>query len=262
VVGCRIGGPEILQGRLDSPRARAPRSTLSEDEVVMDSNVAELGAGLVGAAPAGLQALLLRAQAGGPGLWVSLGLGGLALALMAERALALRAQPDGAQLMERVAKLVASGNLQRAAKLCAASAHEPIARIASQGLRRAPEGPAAVRAALASALAEASPRAGRRLRWLGGLSAAAGLAGAVPGLLALVREGSLTEPARGALVDGGVVALAVSAGCFAAHRLLATAARRRTQALTQQAQRLEGLLARRLERTESGSLRALETQLG
>lgn len=228
----------------------------------MNSNVAELGAGLVGAAPAGLQALLLRAQAGGPALWVSLGLGGLALGLVVERSLALRAQPDGEQFMERIAKLVAGGNLQRAAKLCLASPHDPLARIVSQGLRRAPEGPAAVHAALESALAQVAPYAGRRLRLLGTLSAAVGLGGVVPGLLGLTGASPLTEQARDSLTDGGVVALAVSVGCLVSHQLLAAAGRRRAQALSRQAQRLEALLARRHARTESGSLRALEPQPG
>jgi hypothetical protein len=86
--------------------------------------------------------------------------------------------------------------------------------------------------------------------------------GAAPALLALAREGTLAPGERAALVDGGVVALAVSAGCVVAHQLLASAARRRARALADQVQRLEELLARRHARAEGGSPRALETQPG
>jgi biopolymer transport protein ExbB len=232
----------------------------------MNTNVAELCAGVLGAAPApeSLSALLLRAQAGGPALWITLGLGGLALGLVAERALvlSLRARPGNSPFMDQVAKLVASGNLERAAKLCAASPHEPLAPIVVQGLRRVPEGQAAVHAALDAALAEASPRLGGRLRWLprlGGLAALVGLGGAAPRLLTLAgaHAPALAAEARAALVDHAVVAAGVTAGCLVAHRLLASTAKRRAEALALQAQRLEGALARRNGRTESGSLRAV-----
>ncbi len=59
----------------------------------MNSQMSELYAPVLAVAPAELQALLVRAQAGGPALWVSLGLGGLAFGLVARRTLALRAHP-------------------------------------------------------------------------------------------------------------------------------------------------------------------------
>ncbi|MBF5041235.1 hypothetical protein FGE12_02470 [Aggregicoccus sp. 17bor-14] len=239
----------------------------------MNANVAQLCAGALGAGPAsgGLEVLLARAQAGGPALWFTLGLGGLALGLAAERSLALMARggQGPSPFMDQVSKLVASGNLERAAKLCAASPHEPLAPIVQQGLRRASEGQEAVHAALDAALAEASPRLGNRLRWLprlGGLALLAGVGGAAPRLLALahtpVLSGEVREGLRALLVDHAVVAGAVSAGCLLAHRLLATTAKRRAEALARQALRLEGALARRNSRTESGSLRAAGTGAG
>lgn len=215
--------------------------------------------------------LLQRAEAGGPALWLTLGLGGLALGVVAERslALALKARQARSPFVDQVAKLLASGNLSRAEKLCAASPHEPLAAIVSQGLRRAPEGQAAVHAALDAALAELSPRLGRRLRllpWLGGLAALAGVGGAAPRLLALAGErapqAQAALHAQAALVDHAVVAGVVSAGCLLAHRLLASTAKRRAEALALQALRLERALARRTGRTDSGSLRAVSSRAG
>ncbi|MBT9559276.1 MAG: MotA/TolQ/ExbB proton channel family protein [Myxococcales bacterium] len=111
-------------------------------------------------------------------------------------ALRLRAQTDTGAFLTQVQKLVLSGDVPRAASMCAAAPMVAVAQVARAGLSRADQGPSAVQDALVQASAEVLRPLRRRLSWFAGMARVAALltlAGTSLGAWHMLEAMKLTE---------------------------------------------------------------------
>lgn len=195
---------------------------------------------------------------GGPMMFVNLLLLGLALAIAVERiaALLFRFNLDAPRFMEEVAKLVLTGNVDRAAKLCHAAPHSPLARVIGSGLARAHRGDLEVSKAMEREIAEQTPQVRARIGWLGSLAviiALLGLIGTAFGGIDALRAaaGEPTElrsrllmEGLGAALHNSAWALSIAALCAVLHFFLSACAQRLADQMKLSALELEKLLSR------------------
>ena len=90
-----------------------------------------------------LQSLAEFFSVGGPAMWFNLlGTSVLAIAIIIERiiVLAFRLNLNAGPFMEQVQKLVLSGNVDRAVKLCGAAPNAALSKVIRAGLTRASRG--------------------------------------------------------------------------------------------------------------------------
>jgi biopolymer transport protein ExbB len=191
---------------------------------------------------------------GGPLMFVNLFLLGFAIAVAVERILVLvfRYNLDAGPFMEQITKLVLTGNVDRAEKLCAAAPHAPLAKVIAAGLSRADRGEPETARAVEEAIVEQTPRVTARIAWLSSLAVIAallGLIGTAFGVIdALEAVGSVPADhwhlmLAGALHDTAW-ALSISAFCVVLHLVLGSYAKRMLDQVELSALRLEDLLSR------------------
>ena len=96
---------------------------------------------------------------GGPFMVVNLVTSVVAVAIIVERiiVLAFRLNLNAVPFMEQVQKLVMSGNVDRAVKLCGAAPDAALSRVVRAGLARAGKGEQEVARALEEAVLEVTP---------------------------------------------------------------------------------------------------------
>jgi biopolymer transport protein ExbB len=195
---------------------------------------------------------------GGPLMFVNLLLLGFAIAVAVERiiVLVIRFNLDAGPFMEQITKLVLTGNVDRAAKLCAAAPHAPLAKVIAAGLRRADRGEPETARAVEEAIVEQTPRVTARIAWLSSLAVIAallGLIGTVLGVIdALEAVGSVPADPRHLMLAGGIAgalhdtawALSISAFCVVLHLVLGSYAKRMLDQVELSALKLENLLSR------------------
>jgi len=159
--------------------------------------------------------------------------------------------------MEQVTKLVMTGNIDRAVKLCAAAPKSPLAKIIRAGLTRANRGEIEVAKAVEEALVEHTPHVGARIPWLWSLANIAtlvGLVGTIFGLIGTFQAlGNVPAEQKQALLSDGIskamnntaFALSIAVLCIVFHLFLTSYAKSMVESMELNALKLENMLARR-----------------
>jgi biopolymer transport protein ExbB/TolQ len=196
---------------------------------------------------------------GGPFMIVNLVTSAVAVAIIAERiiTLAFRLNLNAAPFMEQVQKLVLSGNVDRAVKLCGAAPNASLSRVIRAGLTRANRGEAEVARALEEAVLEVTPAIGRRISALWSLANVAtlvGLIGTIVGLIGTFKSLEAASPemkqvmlSRGIseAMNNTAFGLSIAVTCIVAHLMLSSKAKTMIEDIEYNALRLENLLSRR-----------------
>lgn len=196
---------------------------------------------------------------GGPFMFVNLFWLAAALALVVERVVTLlfRFNLDAGPFMEQITKLVLTGNVDRAVKLCNAAPKAPLAKVVRAGLTRANRGELEVARAVKEAIAEQTPAITARIPWLWSLAnlvTLVGLVGAISGLIGTLHAlGDVPADQKQALLTGGIsralnntaFALSVAVLCIISHLFLSSYAKRMVETVELSSLKLQNLLARR-----------------
>ena len=141
---------------------------------------------------------------------------------------------NAAPFMEQVTKLVLTGNVDRAVKLCGAAPNAPLAKVIRAGLTRANRGELEVAKAVEEAILEHTPPIQTRIGWLWSLANIAtliGLLGTVTGLITTfnaVSDPRLSAAQRQAQLSLGIseamyntaFGLGIAVTCMIAHLFL------------------------------------------
>src|SRR5512142_1914519 len=182
----------------------------------------------------------------------------LAIAIIIERliVLAFRLNLNAPPFMEQVQKLVLSGNVDRAVKLCGAAPDAALSRVVRAGLTRANKGDQEVSRALEEAVLEVTPSIGRRIAALWSLANVAtlvGLIGTITGLIGTFRSLSAASPEmKQVMLSKGIAeamnntafGLTIAVTCIVAHLLLTSKAKGMIEEVEYNALRIENMLSR------------------
>jgi biopolymer transport protein ExbB len=196
---------------------------------------------------------------GGPFMFVNLFWLACSLAVALERIITLmfRYNLNAPPFMEQVSKLVMTGNVDRAVKLCSAAPNAPLAKVIRAGLTRANRGEIEVAKAVEEAVVEHSPHVTARIPWLWSLANIAtlvGLVGTIFGLIGTFQAlGNVPAEQKQVLLSDGIskamnntaFALSIAVLCIVFHLFLTSYAKSMVESIELNALRLENLLARR-----------------
>lgn len=198
-------------------------------------------------------------QVGGPFMYVNMAVSAVAVAIMVERVLALgfRLNLNAGPFMEQVQKLVLSGNVDRAVKLCGAAPNAALSRVVRAGLTRANRGETEVARALEESVLEVTPAISKRIASLWSLANVAtliGLIGTIVGLIGTFRSlGAASPELKQQMLSKGIseamnntaFGLIIAVTCIVGHLLLTSKAKGMVEEIEYNALKLENLLARR-----------------
>jgi biopolymer transport protein ExbB/TolQ len=198
---------------------------------------------------------------GGPAMVVNLGTAAVAVAIIVERiiVLAFGLNINAGPFMEQIQKLVLSGNVDRAVKLCGAAPNAALSRVVRAGLTRASKGDQEVSRALEEAVLEVTPSISKRISALWSLANVAtliGLIGTITGLIGTFRSLSAASPEmKAVLLSKGIaeamnntaLGLTIAVACIVAHLLLSSKAKAMIEDVEYNALRIENMLSRRAE---------------
>lgn len=198
-------------------------------------------------------------KAGGPFMFVNIFWLACALAVIVERIITLmfRYNLNAPPFMEQVTKLVLTGNVDRAVKLCGAAPNAPLAKVIRAGLTRANRGEIEVAKAVEESILENNPHISARIQWLWSLANVAtlfGLIGTIVGLIRTFRSlGAVAADQKQALLSKGIseamnntaFGLMIAVTCIIFHLFLTAYAKRMIEVVELNAMKLENLLARR-----------------
>src|SRR5438552_3929105 len=139
------------------------------------------------------QTLIKFFKDGGPFMYVNIFWLACAVSVIIERIVVLmfRYNLNAPPFMEQVTKLVLTGNVDRAVKLCGAAPNAPLAKVIRAGLTRANRGEMEVAKAVEEAILENTPHVSSRIQWLWSLANIAtlvGLIGTIVGLIGTFRS--------------------------------------------------------------------------
>lgn len=196
---------------------------------------------------------------GGPFMYVNLVSSAFALAVIVDRiwALNFRFGINGGPFMEQITKLVLTGNIDRAIKLCGAAPDAALARVIKAGLARASRGEIEVARAMEESILEVTPALQRRIQSLWSLANIAtllGLIGTITGLIAAFRSlGAVAAEQKNLVLSKGIseamnntaFGLGIAVTCIIAHLILTSKAKSMIEEVELDALKLENLLARR-----------------
>ncbi|SEN02234.1 Biopolymer transport protein ExbB/TolQ [Stigmatella aurantiaca] len=196
---------------------------------------------------------------GGPFMFVNLFWFACSLAVAAERffTLMFRYNLHAPPFMEQISKLVMTGNVDRAVKLCSAAPNAPLAKVIRAGLTRANRGEIEVAKAVEEALVEHTPHVGARIPWLWSLANIAtlvGLVGTIFGLIGTFQAlGNVPAEQKQQLLSDGIskamnntaFALSIAVLCIVFHLILTSYSKGMVESVELNALRLENLLSRR-----------------
>ena len=206
-----------------------------------------------------IQSLAEFFRQGGPAMVANLGTSVLAIAIIIERliVLAFRLNLNAPPFMEQVQKLVLSGNVDRAVKLCGAAPNAALARVVRAGLTRANRGDQEVARALEEAVLEVTPAITKRIPplWsLANIATLIGLVGTITGLIGTFKSLGAARPAMKQLMlskgiseamNNTAFGLTIAVVCIVAHLMLSSKAKTMVEEIEYNALRLENLLSRR-----------------
>jgi biopolymer transport protein ExbB len=183
----------------------------------------------------------------------------VAVAIIVERVLALgfRLNLNAGPFMEQVQKLVATGNVDRAVKLCGAAPKAALSTVVSAGLSRANRGEQEVARALEEAVLEVTPLVNKRIAslWsLANIATLVGLIGTIVGLIGTFRSlGAASPEMKQAMLSKGIseamnntaFGLMIAVTCIVAHLMLTSKSKAMVEEIEFNALKLENMLARR-----------------
>lgn len=226
----------------------------------MSSVFSAVGQALVAAAPhSGGSGLVKFFQDGGPFMYVNIFWFATAIAVIIERVVTLmfRYNLNAGPFMEQVTKLVLTGNVDRAVKLCGAAPNAPLARVVRAGLSRANRGELEVSKAVEEAIMEHTPPVANRIQWLWSIANIAtlcGLIGTIIGLIGTFQSlGNVPADQKQALLSAGIseamnntaFGLSIAVTCIVFHLFLTAYSKRMIEVVELNALKLENMLARR-----------------
>ena len=212
-----------------------------------------------------IQSLAEFFKEGGPFMMVNLATSAVAIAIIVERivALAFKLNLNAGPFMAQIQKLVLSGHVDHAVKLCGAAA---LSRVVRAGLSRASRGEQEVSRALEEAVLEVTPAIGKRIASLWSLANVAtliGLIGTIVGLIGTFKSLGLASPEmKQQMLTKGIseamnntaFGLTIAVTCIVSHLLLTSKSKAMIEEVEFNALRLENLLSRR-----SGETTTLES---
>lgn len=196
---------------------------------------------------------------GGPFMFVNLVASAVAVAIIFERFIALgfRLNLNAGPFMEQVQKLVMTGNIDRAVKLCGAAPKAALSKVVRAGLSRANRGEQEVGRALEEAVLEVTPLVNKRIASLWSLANIAtllGLIGTIVGLIGTFRSlGAASPEMKQAMLSKGIseamnntaFGLMIAVTCIVAHLMLTSKSKAMVEEIEFNALKLENMLARR-----------------
>ncbi len=206
-----------------------------------------------------LDGLIAFFKEGGPFMLINIFWLACALAVVAERVVTLmfRYNLNAPPFMEQVTKLVLTGNVDRAVKLCGAAPNAPLAKVIRAGLTRANRGEIEVAKSIEEAILENNPHISARIAWLWSLANIAtlfGLIGTIVGLIGTFKSlGNVPADQKQALLSKGIseamnntaFGLGIAVTCIIFHLFLTAYAKRMVETVELNAMKLENLLGRR-----------------
>lgn len=198
-------------------------------------------------------------KTGGPFMFVNIFWLACAIAVILERIVTLmfRYNLNAGPFMEQVTKLVLTGNVDRAVKLCGAAPNAPLAKVIRAGLTRANRGEMEVSKAVEEAILEHNPHVTTRIGWLWSLANIAtlvGLIGTIIGLIGTFKSlGNVPADQKQALLSAGIseamnntaFGLGIAVTCIIFHLFLTSYSRSMVETIELSALKLENLLARK-----------------
>jgi biopolymer transport protein ExbB/TolQ len=171
--------------------------------------------------------------------------------------LAFKLNLNAPPFMSQVQKLVLSGHVDRAVKLCDAAPNAALSKVVRAGLARASRGEQEVARALEEAVLEATPAISKRIAplWsLANIATLIGLTGTIVGLIGTFKSlGAASPEMKAVMLSKGIseamnntaFALSIAVVCIVAHLLLSSKAKQMVEEIEYNALRLENWLARR-----------------
>ncbi len=204
---------------------------------------------------------------GGPFMYSNLLSSAAALTIILDRAIRLVFvySINGAPFMEQITKLVMTGNIDRAIKLCGAAPNAALARVIRAGLSRASRGEIEIARAMEESILEVTPTLQKRIQALWSLANIAtllGLIGTITGLISAFRSlGAVAAEQKNLVLSKGIseamnntaFGLGIAVSCIVAHLFLTAKAKGMIEEIELYALKLENLLSRRGEGPESQS---------
>ncbi len=196
---------------------------------------------------------------GGPFMFVNVATSAVAIAIIIERilVLAFRLNLNAPPFMEQVQKLVLSGNVDRAVKLCGAAPNAALAKVVRAGLTRANRGEQEVARALEEAVLEVTPAISKRIAslWsLANIATLVGLIGTITGLIGTFKAlGAASPELKQQMLTKGIseamnntaFGLTIAVVCIVAHLMLTSKSKQMIEEIEYNALRVENLLTRR-----------------
>jgi biopolymer transport protein ExbB len=206
-----------------------------------------------------IQTLAEFFKEGGPFMFVNVVVSAVSIAIIVERivVLAFKLNLNAAPFMEQVQKLVLSGNVDRAVKLCGAAPNAALSRVIRAGLTRANRGEQEVGRALEESVLEVTPLISKRVAplWsLANIATLVGLVGTIVGLIGTFKSlGAATPDMKQVMLSKGIseamnntaFGLTIAVVCIVAHLMLSSKAKAMIDDIEYNALRLENLLSRR-----------------
>jgi biopolymer transport protein ExbB len=197
-------------------------------------------------------------RVGGIAMYFNFAVSALAIAIIIERiiVLAFRLNLNAGPFMDQVQKLVLSGRIDSAIKLCGAAPDTALARVVKAGLTRVGKGEQEVSRALEESVLEVTPAITRRISALWSLANVAtliGLVGTITGLIRTFKSlGAVSADMKQTLLSNGIseamyntaLGLTIAVTCIVAHLLLNAKAKAMVEEVEYNALRLENLLNR------------------
>jgi biopolymer transport protein ExbB/TolQ len=204
-----------------------------------------------------LQTLSEIIKKGGPFLVMNVICLAVVIALVIERAIYFlgRGHINSKAFLEQIKRLLAANNIDRAKKLCEATA-APVARVAKAGLARVHKGEAAVAQAIEETIVDVTPEIKVRIGALWSLANIAtllGLLGTVSALISIfhaVGSPAVKPQEKQTMLSNGIseamyntaIGLFIAVLCMVSHLVLAAAAKRVVGDLESFSLRLENML--------------------
>ncbi len=197
-------------------------------------------------------------QQGGPVMFVNLVVSAVAIAIIIERfvVLAFKLNLNAGPFMDQIQKLVISGNVDKAVKLCGAAPNAALSKVVRAGLTRASKGEQEVARALEEAVLEVTPSISKRIGSLWSLANIATLVGLVGTIWGLIQTfaslGAASPEMKQVMLSNGIseamnntaLGLSIAVVCIIFHLALSTKSRTMVEEVEYNALKLENLLAR------------------
>jgi len=198
-------------------------------------------------------------QQGGPVMFVNLVVSAVAMAIVIERfaVLAFKLNLNAGPFMDQIQKLVISGNVDKAVKLCGAAPNAALSRVVRAGLTRASRGEQEVARALEEAVLEVTPAISKRIASLWSLANIATLVGLVGTIWGLIQTfaslGAASPEMKQVMLSNGIseamnntaLGLTIAVVCIIFHLALSSKSKTMVEEVEYNALKLENLLARR-----------------